>query len=89
DTPGKLALYNNLKKPSNRVADKAGAYLAGHDPELELALKLDAVIKEKRPDDWRGIQAREQIVKKAIYDILQEVDEVEQIFKIIFQQREY
>ena len=54
-----------------------------------MRLEIDAAIKNVRPDDWRGVQAREQVVKRALYDILKDFDEVERIFKIIFQQNEY
>jgi type I restriction enzyme R subunit len=93
DTPGKRALYNNLKKPAAQevatVADETAAYLVDGDPALRQALEIDVAVKRVRPDDWRGIQAREQIIKKAIYDIVKDVNEVERLFKIIFQQREY
>ena len=55
----------------------------------ELAIKIDEVVKHVRPDGWRGIQAREQVVKAALYGVLQNVAEVERIFLIIKQQREY
>lgn len=90
DTPGKLALYNNLKSsPIHQLAEHAGEYQTDGDPALQLALKLDTAIKQNRPDDWRGVQAREQMVKKALYDVLKDVDEVERLFKIVFQQHEY
>jgi type I restriction enzyme R subunit len=90
DTPGKLALYNNLKTSQKKqVTEAVGAYGQDTDVILNLALELDAAIKRNRPDDWRGVQAREQMVKKALYDVLKDVDEVERIFKIIFQQHEY
>ena len=54
-----------------------------------LALKVDAAVKEVRPDDWRGVQAREQIIKLALYGILQDKVEVERIFLVIKAQREY
>ena len=54
-----------------------------------LALKVDAVVKEVRPDDWRGVQARERIIKSALYGILQDKAEVERIFLVIKAQREY
>ena len=38
---------------------------------------------------WRDAQAKEMVVKKAIYDVLQDVEEVERIFLIVKQQREY
>jgi type I restriction enzyme, R subunit len=55
----------------------------------ELALAVDKAVKTTRPDSWRGVQPRENQVKKAIYDLLQDVDEVERIFVIIKAQKEY
>lgn len=71
NTPGKRALYNNLKLNE------------------ELALKIDDVVKTTRPDDWRGVQTRELVIKRALYEVLQDVDEVERVFLIIKAQREY
>jgi len=47
------------------------------------------VVKQVRPDGWRGIHPREQVVKEALYGVLQNVAEVERIFLIIEQQKEY
>ena len=55
----------------------------------EMALKIDEVVKQTRPDGWRGVQAREQVVKAALYGVLQDKVEVERIFSIIKQQTEY
>jgi type I restriction enzyme R subunit len=55
----------------------------------DLALKIDQAVKQTRPDGWRGVQAKEMVVKKAIYDVLQDPGEVERIFLIVKQQREY
>jgi type I site-specific deoxyribonuclease, HsdR family len=49
----------------------------------ELALKIDDTVKQVRPDGWRGVQSREQVIKAALYGILQNVDEVERTFNII------
>jgi type I restriction enzyme, R subunit len=54
-----------------------------------LALKVDEAVRRNRPDSWRGVQAREMAVKKAIYDVLKNVEDVERIFLIVRQQREY
>jgi type I restriction enzyme R subunit len=54
-----------------------------------LAIKIDETVKQVRPDGWRGVQPREQIIKAALYAILQDVAEVERIFLIISQQKEY
>ena len=55
----------------------------------DLALKIDEAVRKTRPDGWRGVQAREQVVKGALYNVLQDVGEVERIFLIVKQQREY
>jgi type I restriction enzyme, R subunit len=92
NTPGKRALYNNLMKPVQGGAatgEAAGDYVVSSDAALIQALQIDTAVKKVRPDDWRGIQPREQIIKKALYDVLKDADEVERIFKIIFQQHEY
>jgi type I restriction enzyme, R subunit len=55
----------------------------------ELALKIDATVKRVRPGGWRGVQTREQVIKRALYEVLQNVTEVERIFLIIKAQTEY
>lgn len=55
----------------------------------ELAIQIDKTVKENRPDGWRGIKAREQIIKAALYDVLKDESEVERIFLILKAQREY
>lgn len=55
----------------------------------ELALEVDAAVKENRPDGWRGVEPKERAIKSAIYAILGSEDEVERIFTIIKAQSEY
>jgi type I restriction enzyme R subunit len=55
----------------------------------ELALKIDASVRHVRPDGWRGVQAREQVIKAAIYGVVQDQSEVERLFLIIKAQGEY
>lgn len=55
----------------------------------DLALLIDSKVKEVRPADWRGVQARENVIKKGLWDILKDDDEVERIFIIIVNQKEY
>jgi type I restriction enzyme R subunit len=59
----------------------------GNDESL--ALQVDDAVKKMRPDGWRGVQAREQVVKAALYGVLQDEAEVERIFLIVKQQKEY
>jgi len=55
----------------------------------ELALKIHMAVCEGRPDGWRDVTPREQVVKKVVYDILGDVQEVERIFPVIKAQKEY
>lgn len=53
----------------------------------ELALKIDETVKQTRPDSWRGVHTREQVIKAALYGILQDMEEVERIFLIIYEHK--
>ena len=64
-------------------------YAVSGDPTLELALKLDTAVRRVRPDGWRGVQAKEQVIKAALYEILQDRAEVERMFPIIKAQGGY
>lgn len=77
DTPEELKTPGQRSLYNNLGQDK------------EKAVKVDAAIKDIRSDDWRGVPAREQVIKRAIYDILMDEAEVERIFVIIKQQKEY
>ncbi|EAZ83049.1 type I restriction endonuclease subunit R [Algoriphagus machipongonensis] len=71
----------------------------------ELVIKMDVALKTQSPADWRGIKAKENIVKKNIYDVLTKEEEnfeaaepiykygieaeVVRIFEIVKNQPEY
>ncbi len=42
-----------------------------------------------KKDDWRGNLQKENEIKAALYEVLQEEKEVERIFAIVKEQREY
>ncbi|HSV98128.1 MAG TPA: HsdR family type I site-specific deoxyribonuclease [Spirochaetota bacterium] len=93
DTPEPLkksqalrAIYNNLKPESSKVAEGKGGLV---DPRLDLAIKLDKAVKDNRPDGWRGVQTREQAIKRALYEVLQDEQQVERIFLVVKAQAEY
>lgn len=91
-SPALRALYNNLQNQggySEDLAKESDEYVTPHDKVLALALRLDETVKRVRSDDWRGIEPRERVIKKAIHDVLNDVDEVERIFLIIKAQKEY
>jgi type I restriction enzyme, R subunit len=54
-----------------------------------VAIQIDDAVKKVRPDGWRGVQAREQVIKSALNDVLQNVAEVERIYLVIKAQEEY
>jgi type I restriction enzyme, R subunit len=93
DTPGKRALYNSLlcQTPSEKTAESSGTYLAANEPNpIDLALRIDQTVKHIRPDDWRDNGGpKEQMIKSALYGILQDVEAVERIFLIVKAQPEY
>ncbi|MBX0328393.1 HsdR family type I site-specific deoxyribonuclease [Oscillochloris sp. ZM17-4] len=89
-SPGVRALYNNLRQtpgkspgPERVVAEGRAGFSVVDHTALQLAVKIDETVKLVRPDGWRDIQAREQVIKAALYGILQDVATVEQIFLII------
>ncbi|MCB9555212.1 MAG: HsdR family type I site-specific deoxyribonuclease [Deltaproteobacteria bacterium] len=55
----------------------------------ELALAIDSAVKYAARDAWRGMQAREREVKYAVYQVVKDEEQVEQIFPIIKQHKEY
>lgn len=96
DTPGKRALYNNLKSDAMetlianmQLAESGDGYATVSDPYAKLALRIDGAIKANRPDGWRGVLAKEQTIKAGIYEVIKNVDEVERIFLIIKGNSEY
>jgi len=57
--------------------------------DLDLALRLDRTVRQVRPDGWRGIQAKEQVIKAALFGLLQDAAEVERLFAVLVAQPEY
>ncbi|MDN5536941.1 type I restriction endonuclease subunit R [Comamonas sp.] len=96
NTAAKLALYNNLKdSPLLNEAKEAEPAVPSGEPDNEadlavaLAIKLHEAIVSNRPDSWRGVQAKENMVKQAMYGVLQNFDEVVRLYPIVFAQQEY
>lgn len=58
-----------------------------HDEEL--ALRVDETVRSIRPDGWRGVQAKERVIKAGLYDVLQDEAEVERVFRIVVEQQDY
>ncbi len=92
-TPGIRAIFNNLRVPTGMdpgAVARDGVVNHDTDPRVEIAVAIDEAIRRARPDDWRGNQARENEIKRAILPLLgDDPREVERLFPIIKQQREY
>jgi type I restriction enzyme R subunit len=90
-SPALRALYNNLQESPDglRAAEPPGVYGGETDATLTKAIRLHDAIKTHAPADFRGNVARERAVKRAMYDVLLDLDEVERLFPIIKNQREY
>ncbi|MBR8655301.1 HsdR family type I site-specific deoxyribonuclease [Achromobacter sp. Marseille-Q0513] len=95
-TPGRRALYNNLlpwleARPASHVAEPTLLYgdVDVRSPALALALLIDKTVKAIRPDSWRGNPAKENIIKAALYELLQDAEQVERIFLILKARGEY
>lgn len=54
-----------------------------------LVLAIDSEMKSSRPDGWRGNLAKEKIVKGAIYKVVKDEEQVEKVFPILKQHKEY
>ena len=69
--------------------DEPASYKGRQDEKLRLAMMLDETVKRVRPNGWRGVKPKENIIKGALFDVLQDADEVERLFLVIERQREY
>ena len=89
DTPGKRALYNNLKPAPTPYAAEP-IHEGDGDPTLQLALEIDRKVKQVRPAGWRGNKPRENIIKAALLPLVgNDKLAVEKIFLILTAQQEY
>jgi type I restriction enzyme, R subunit len=54
-----------------------------------LAIALDKAVRESKEEDFRHNEFKERRIKKALYKILNDKDEVERIYNIVVEQGEY
>ncbi|OHE66118.1 MAG: restriction endonuclease subunit R [Treponema sp. GWC1_61_84] len=89
-TQAQRALYDNLYSPEWSASIPAGVYRKDPEAALDLALRIDATVQRVKPDDFRGNQAKENEIKRALLPLLEnDVAEVERVFAIIIRQGEY
>ncbi|MFN6352377.1 MAG: UvrB domain 3-containing protein, partial [Cyanobacteriota bacterium] len=75
--------------PKELNTDGKRALFSNLNADVERALRVDAIVRQARPDGWRGVQAKENLIKSALFQELQDLDEVERIFAVVFAQTEY
>jgi type I restriction enzyme R subunit len=71
----------------NSPAKRALYNNLGEDEDLALSVH-EAVITH-RPDNWKGYEPKERIIKSRLLEVLKDEDEVERVFAIVKQQDEY
>jgi type I restriction enzyme, R subunit len=86
---GTVAAGHEGDRPATIKTEGQRALYSNLGKDAELAVRIDEKIKQVRPADWRGVPAREQEIKRAIYDIVGDAEQTEAIFAIVFHQREY
>jgi type I restriction enzyme R subunit len=95
DTPGKRAVFNVLLGADDgeleeAVGEPAGTFTDRRQEHLVgLVAQIDATMRTSAPADYKGVQAKEQIVKGELYKVLKSVELVEKVFPIIKAQKEY
>ena len=91
-----VALTQQVQNPSgglsypkalNTPAKRALYDNLGNDEQL--ALVLDTAIRHTKKDGWRGNMVKEREVRYAIYQHVPDEDQVNRIFELVKNQREY
>jgi type I restriction enzyme R subunit len=75
--------------PKELNTDGKRALCSNLNGDVQLALRVDGAVRQARPDGWRRVQAKENLIKAALFNELQDQDEVERIFAVVFAQSEY
>lgn len=96
-----LAKYVNLVKNTENPENNphypesirhSGALRALFDncgEDEALALALDKAVRESKQADFRHNEFKERRIKRALYNVLEDKDEVERVYNIVVEQGEY
>jgi type I restriction enzyme R subunit len=89
--PALRAIYNMLtaSPQTERVVESAPSYGRERDATLGIAERIDAVLRRSAPDGWRGVLAKEQEIKRLVYEVVKDAGLVEQLFPVIKARAEY
>lgn len=75
--------------PSNIQTSAQRALYNNLGKNADLAIKVDEAVKRSKQADFRGNVPKENLIKREIFAILQDKNEVERIFAIIKEQKDY
>lgn len=78
---------DDLPKTIKTLAQRALFHNLNRDEKL--ALRIDEAVRRVKQVDFRGNERKERLIKQEIYQILQDEKEVERIFSIIKEQKDY
>lgn len=94
DTRGKTAIFNLLKNPrtvaEGCVAEDETPYITHNDEDLvTLVEKIHNTVEAAKKDRFRENIAKQNMVKGAIFGVVQDIELTEKLFEIILHQDEY
>ncbi len=92
-----MQLAKNVHEPKNNLRyperiRKNGALMALYDncgENEELALKLHKAVLDNKQEGFRNNPVKANRIRKALYSVIKDQSEVERIYKIIVEQKEY
>ena len=86
---GKVVNLNQAGLPKEIKTNAQRALYNNLGKDEKLACLIDEAVQSSMCADWRGNVPSENLIKQAIYKILNDTKEVERIFQIIKQQADY
>ena len=88
EVAGRVATGHADEIPARLNTPGKRALWSNLDQNEQLAMQIDETVQRVKPDDFRGVQAKENVIKAALYPILgYNQNEVERIFRIIKEQK--
>ncbi len=92
-----VELTNKVEKPEEyagypdhiKKSAPLRALYDNYSEDEDLVLVLHDKINAIKPDKWKGDKAKEKVLLRGIYEVVQDDDDVDKIFDIVKEQREY
>lgn len=92
-----VELVKNAENPENnphypesiRYSGALRALYDNCDEGEALAIALDKAVRKSKEADFRHNEFKERKIKRALYDVLKDKDEVERVYNIVVEQGEY